>query len=160
MPLRFKDYVLYESLGEINKSSEYYKKLVETFGENPPLDKLNEDWYSKVKEGEYKDFISNVEKSKYNDCECVILGNLNFITHIVGIKPIRCKSLSEAFKTCLANYTNITVRLTNGYIQLDVIYSNGVNNYEIHLLNNKGINLQDGDYSKPCYHKSIRGKLF
>lgn len=108
---------------------------------------------------EWNDFLSNLEFSENNHCECVLIGSLglwhgrhNVIRKFVSVK--------EAILTAANNMDYITVEQINGHLKLTCVHHDGSNRFEIHLLNNKGQNTMKGDLSKSYYHKAINNYLF
>lgn len=109
---------------------------------------------------DYEDFMGNLEYSSKNHSECVILGTLGLWNGNKTIHPMKCYFISYAIKKCLGDAESFEIRLKHGVIEVDVYHHDGTNQFQIKLLNDKGIKTENGDLRKPYYHKRLKGYLF
>ena len=116
----------------------------------------------------WEDLEMNVTYSKQNDEYCVITGNLGLWNGKPRIQPTMCKSVWDAIRKCANNMDYVVVRQVNGHLEVTGIHHDGSNNFEIHLLNERGVFAMErinhgygnADLENRTYHKAIQGYLF
>ena len=112
-------------------------------------------WVWEMVNIKWEDFNLNLKCDKNNNTECVVIGSLGLWW---GRKDVQANfsTLSEAIDKCIGNSEYIIIYQNNGVIELKVIHHDGTNNFEIHKLNKKGINLMNKDLLyKEHYHKKF-----
>lgn len=131
----------------------------------------DDDVYNYINEclsNDYDDFFDNLRWSKYNDKYCVITGRLGLWNGIPQIEPCVCSNVEDAIKKCLYNMDYCTIEQVNGHLEVVGIHHDGRNCFEIHLLNDKGLDAFDriregwgrANLNDRHYHKSLGGYLF
>ena len=130
----------------------YYSELKECglTEDNLSFDEWKEDYNDLT----YYDMLDMLDENKINE-KCVILGTLNLWDGKHQIIPKVCKTLSDAFRYCAYDMNNFEITLSNGCFHINAEHHDGTNKFDIHLLNKKGCNVKNGDFSKSCYHKKI-----
>lgn len=122
-----------------------------------------DDYVSNMIDLEYEDFMTNMQYSSYNEYKCVILGSLGRWNGRKQIVPCVEENLSKAIKRCMnvRGFYYIKVEQKNNTILVSISHHDGIDTFEIHLLNKRGEKAtMNADLSKPCYHKAIKGYLF
>lgn len=89
---------------------------------------------------QWNDFFTNL---KYIDEYCVITGVLGLWHGHHKIVPVGCEDLGCAIKKCLRNMDYGIIKQVGGHLEVTGIHHDGENTFEIHLLNNKGIDALD-----------------
>lgn len=116
----------------------------------------------------YDYFFANLMCSENDDNYCVITGRLGLWNGTPQIEPCVCPSMTDAIKKCLYDMDNAIIKQVNGHLEVVGIHHDGRNCFEIHLLNNKGIDAYDritegrgrANLNDRRYHKSLGGYLF
>ena len=117
---------------------------------------------------EWDDLFLNIKHSKFGDTPCVITGRLGLWHGKPTIVPVPCDDIEVAIRKCVNNMDYIIVKQVNGHIEVDGIHHDGRNHFEIHLLNNKGLDAKsridegwgNADLGNKCYHKALNDYLF
>ena len=126
------------------------------------------DFISDCLDMEWADLFFNLKYSKNANKPCVITGTLGLWHGRPTIAPLPCEDFESAIRKCANNMDYVIVKQVNGHIEVTGVHHDGCNHFEIHLLNDKGINaknlIKDGcgnaNLSCRCYHKSLNGYLF
>ena len=117
---------------------------------------------------DYDDFFYNLRWSKNNDKYCVITGCLGLWNGSHQIEPCVCSNVADAIKKCLYDMDYCIINQVNGHLEVVGIHHDGRNRFEIHLLNDNGIDayerIREGwgraNLADRHYHKSLGGYLF
>lgn len=130
----------------------------------------NEIWKFINEELELKwsDFKTNLRYSKNNCQYCVIVGVIETWRGHYDIQPVVCNSILDAILKCCGSADSIIVKQRNGHIHVTAIHHDGANEFEIRLLNNRGVTSMErinqgygnADLSNRTYHRAIKGWLF
>lgn len=118
-------------------------------------------------DGQWNDFFTNLKYSKFSDEYCVITGVLGLWYGHRKIVSVGCEDLEYAIKKCLRNMDYGIIKQVGGHLEVTGIHHDGENTFEIHLLNNKGIDalyrIKNGygnaNLACRCYHKAIKDYL-
>ena len=61
----------------------------------------------------------------------------------------------------LIDKNKMDIYKVNGYLEVNIYHHDGCNTFEIHLLNNKGLNAgENANMNNKCYHKAMSRYLF
>ena len=98
----------------------------------------------------------------------LVIGDLGLWYGRPSIEPLACEDIESAIRKCANNMDYVIVKQVNGHIEVTGIHHDGSNNFEIYILNDKGIRANElikegkgnADLSRRCYHKSLNGYLF
>ena len=152
--------VLYDSDVELTYS-DYHAYLADNDMSESQLS--YDDYVSRIIDLEYESFMTNIQDSSYNNCKCIILGSLGRWNGRKQIVPCVEENLSKAIKRCMnvRGFYYIKVEQRNNSILVSISHHDGIDTFEIHLLNKRGEKAtMNADLSKPCYHKAIKGYIF
>lgn len=117
------------------------------------------DYIDETIERDWSDFNENLKCSEYNT-ECVVYGAVGTWMGKREIMPKRFETLSEAVMACVSDCDYITIEQDCSKILVTACHHDGTNTFTINLLNDKGINTENGDLSKRCYHRTLKDYLF
>ena len=141
---------------------EYRKLYAETTGntDGGVSDKEVYDFAYERLNQSYDMLIGSIEWSDINNSPCVIVSDEMELKYY--------STISDAVMLCVGNSKRNRIGLSNGHIEVDRVDDCGRSEYNIYLLNSKGISAMDrikngsgkADLSKRCYHKAINSPLF
>ena len=126
------------------------------------------DYISECEQAVWEDFLSGLNMSKYNNVECVVLGEVGRWNGTHQIEPTPCSDLEFAIAKCINECDNFSIVHNGGYIKVTAADHDCTSTFEIHLLNKKGIEAYEricagygsADLSLRCYHKALTERLF
>ena len=165
------DITLYDNLNyDFEDYKEYYQECYELTDEEMEEISDNDIWdfISDRLAMDWDDLFANLSYSKNADTPCVITGSLGLWYGRPSIEPLACEDIESAIRKCVNNMDYVIVKQVNGHIEVKGMHHDGTNNFEIHILNDKGIRAKElieegkgnADLSCRCYHKSLNGYLF
>ena len=165
------DITLYDNLNyDFEDYKEYYQECYELTDEEMEEISDNDIWdfISDRLAMDWDDLFANLSYSKNADTPCVITGSLGLWHGRPSIEPLACEDIESAIRKCANNMDYVIVKQVNGHIEVKGIHHDGTNNFEIHVLNDKGIRASElikegkgnADLSRRRYHKSLNGYLF
>lgn len=152
-------YSNYQSDMDEEYMKEYYQlylKEIEKTEEELPFD----DFIEETREFEYEAFFDNIRYSPYSKCSFVILGTLGLWNGNKTIVPMKVDNLYSAIYKCIKSSNYFKVKQVNGHVEISASHHDGINTFQIYLLNDKGINTEKGDLSNKRYHKAMKGYIF
>lgn len=117
---------------------------------------------------EWDDLFVNLKYSENANKPCVITGTLGLWHGRPTIVPVPCDDIESAIRKCANDMDYVIVKQVNGHLEVTGVHHDGRNHFEIHILNDKGINAKNlidegwgnANLSCRCYHKSLNGYLF
>lgn len=117
---------------------------------------------------DWDDLFRNLKYSDFADIPCVITGTLGLWNGRPEIEPVCCNDLASAIRKCCNKMDYIIIEQINGHLELQGIHHDGINHFEIHLLNERGIHASDliewgigkANLNNRCYHKAMNDYLF
>lgn len=117
---------------------------------------------------DWEDLELNIMSTRQNDEHCVITGNLGLWNGRPRIQPTTCKGVWDAIRKCANDMDYVIVKQVNGHLEVTGIHHDGRNNFEIHLLNERGVFAMErinhgygnADLENRTYHKAMQGYLF
>ena len=150
---------------------EYKALLLEVYNnidKEEVTDKDVFDYISVCQQDDFDDFFTNLMYSENNDKYCVITGRLGLWNGRPQIEPCVCSNVTDAIKKCLFDKEYCIIKQVNGHLEVTGIHHDGRNRFEIHLLNDKGIDAYDriregwgrANLADRHYHKSLGDYLF
>lgn len=156
------DIVLYDNYNGYD-DSEVWNEAYEEFLELNGLSETEysfEEFISEEMIRDWNDLKCNLKYSK-NNTECVIVGSLGLWNGRKIIVPMKQNSVWDAICKCVANNDYCIVKQINGHVEVTSIHHDGRNEFEIHLLNEKGINAsENANLNNRCYYKAIKNYIF
>lgn len=122
-------------------------------------DLLNDEW---------TDLIFNLRQCQFADTPCVVCGSLGLWNGRHNIEAQSFNGIETAIMKCCKNVDSVIVKQINGHIEIDGMHHDGTNHFEIHFLNDRGINAREricsgygnANLENRCYHQAIKGYLF
>lgn len=150
---------------------EYKKCFIEDKNIDVEEEVTDNDVYEYINEcfnNDYDDFFDNLEWSANNDEYCVITGCLSLWNGKHQVVPNVCSNVADAIRMCVYDMDYCIIKQVNGHLEVVGIHHDGRNRFEIHLLNDKGLDAYDriregwgrANLSDKHYHKSLGGYLF
>lgn len=150
---------------------EYKEWFMETNDIEEEEEVADNDVYEFINEclsNDYDDFFDNLMYSKNNDKYCVITGRLGLWNGSPQIEPCVCSNVADAIKKCLDDMDYRIIKQVNGHLEVVGIHHDGRNRFEIHLLNDNGVDayerIREGwgraNLADRHYHKSLGDYLF
>lgn len=126
------------------------------------IDTREDDW------DEVALFFNNLRVGKLNENSCVILGVLQLWDGYHEIDPVCKDNISDAISATVRHSDYFRVSQKNGVINVAAYHHDGANNFQIKLLNKKGVEAAariergygEANLGKKCYHKSLNDYLF
>ena len=108
---------------------------------------------------EIENFFDNIRYSSIKHEKVVILGTLGLWDGKHEIEPFVCDDIEKAINKCICKADDYIIKQENGFVLVESYHHDGINEFMIKLLNEKGINTTNGDLSKKYYHKRFKGYL-
>jgi hypothetical protein len=149
----------FEELTLTDFEVQYEEELIER-----DIKKDSEEYYELYTDActmNFEDFMSNLKYSNNNQ-PCVIIGSLGLWNGKHTIYPVVMDNVVDAIYKCLGNDAiTMDIYKVNGYLEVNIYHHDGCNTFEIHLLNNKGLNAgENANMYNKCYHKAMSRYLF
>ncbi len=122
-----------------------------------------EAWLGNEMDMDVSDFVANLKCSTWNNPSkrCVICGSLGLWTGRHDIYPVVQPNIYTALERVIQNMDDFTITKVDYYLHVRAYHHDGCNEFDIYLLNEKGMNAGDGaDLSKKSYHKVMKGTYF
>lgn len=155
---------------DFDEYKEYYKENLELTDEEMEdvSDERIWNYISDCKAIEFNALLINLKHGDYADCPCVIMGSLGLWNGRHEIYATPTNDFEEAIRKCVKDCDYIEVCQVGGHIEVSASHHDGTNHFEIHLLNNKGIDAKyrlemfygKANLANKCYHKAIHGYIF
>lgn len=137
--MRKQELVLLDTYNTEYLDYELYKEWCE-LNEVEPKEEGSEDywdWHYRELKCEVDDFFTNFKYSNYQQ-PCVITGSVGRRNGTFEIEQARCESLSDAISKCWGRCDDIIVRKRYSVINVEALYHDGTNYFEIRLLSGLG----------------------
>lgn len=108
-----------------------------------PLSEGSADYWEYVahmRDEDYHCELRNLECMSQLNTPCVITGHLGLWYGHPKINPVRMPDVVSAIKKCFGSCDDLKVKWHDGIFEVQAMHHDGTNCFEIHRLNQKGIN--------------------
>lgn len=116
-------------------------------------------WANKREKANWDRMMRDINCSIYGQIPVVVYGTIGLWNERKEIEADKFPNLESAIKNCCFRCRIIEIVQNHSRIEIKAIHADGVNNYEVCFLNERGIQTKKGDLKNRRYHLTIKEKL-